>query len=135
MNAQEGAGQNGASTQIASLAHAVLLDVFDQRDAARRTEAIERIFTSDAHFIDHFGSNVGWTAIDAAVERLHARLPGFRITPVGAPELLAGAARQAWQFGPPSEPAKIRGSDTIIVREGRVSALLVFLDQPQAGGA
>lgn len=120
--------------RLAALAHAVLREVFDERDAGRRTAAIERVFAADARFIDHFGTHVGRAAIGEAVERLHARLPGYRIAPGGAPELLDGAARVAWRFGPPSEPARITGTDTILAEDGRVSVLLVFLDRAPGDG-
>ena len=115
---------------IASLSRAVLLEVFDEQDANRRAEAIQRIFAEDVRFIDHNGTHDGRDAIGSAVEQLHARLPGFRFAPVTAPQVLEGAARLSWKFGPPSEGAKITGTDTILVRGGRVSILVVFLDHP-----
>ena len=120
---------------IASLSRAVLLEVFDERDAGRRAEAIQRIFADDIRFVDYSGTHHGRAEIAAAVERLHARLPGFRFAPVSGPQVLDGAARLGWQFGPPSEPAKITGTDTILVRDGRVSVLLVFLDHPPSAAS
>jgi hypothetical protein len=121
---------------IAALSRAVLLEVFDQRDAAARAEAIQRIFADDIRFVDSGGVHNGRAEIAAAVDRLQARLPGFRFAPVSGPQVLNGAARLGWKFGPPSEPAKITGTDTILVRDGQVSVLLVFLDHPPsaAGG-
>lgn len=45
---------------------------------------------------------------------------------------MARAAWQERQFGPPSEPAKITGTDTMLVRDGRIAVLLVFLDHQPA---
>ena len=121
--------------EITSLSRAVLLDVFDEHDPERRAAAIQRIFAEDVRFVDHNGAHNGRAEISTAVERLHALLPGFRFRHTSEPQVLEGAARLSWQFGPPSEPAKITGSDTILVRDGRISVLLVFLDnQPATSG-
>jgi len=116
--------------EITSLSRAVLLDVFDEHDPERRAGAIQRIFEEDVRFVDHNGAHTGHAEINAAVERLHARLPGFRFAHASEPQVLEGAARLSWQFGPPTDPAKITGTDTILVREGLISVLLVFLDHP-----
>src|SRR5262249_16063042 len=117
--------------EITSLSRAVLLDVFDDHDPERRAEAIQRIFAEDVRFVDHNTPPNGPAEVSAAVERLPALLPGFRFTHTCEPQVLEGAARLSWQFGPPSEPAKITGTDTILVRDGRISVLLVFLDHQQ----
>jgi len=127
-------GAVAQAEEITSLSRAVLLDVFDEHDPKRRAEAIQRIFAEDVCFIDHNGAHHGRAEISSAVERLHALLPGFRFAHTSEPQVLEGAARLSWQFGPPSEPAKITGTDTILVREGRISVLLVFLDH-QSGGS
>jgi hypothetical protein len=116
------------SEHISQLSTSVLHDVFDERDPVRRAAAIKRIFAPDALFIDHNGASHGHAQIDAVIEGLHALLPDFRFSHLGAPRVLDGAAQLVWQFGPASAPAKISGSDTILVKEGRVSVLLVFLD-------
>jgi SnoaL-like protein len=118
--------------EITLLSRAVLLNVFDEHNPERRAEAIQRIFAEDVRFVDHNGAHNGRAEISAAVERLHALLPGFRFTHASEPQVLEGAARLSWQFGPPSEPAKITGTDTILVRDGRISVLLVFLDHQPA---
>jgi hypothetical protein len=121
--------------EITSLSRAVLLNVFDEHDPERRAEAIQRIFAEDVRFIDHNGAHNGRAEIGAAVEPLHALLPGFRFAHTSEPQVLEGAARLNWQFGPPSDPAKITGTDTILVREGRISVLLVFLDHQPASSS
>ena len=121
--------------EITSLSRAVLLSVFDEHDPERRAEAIQRIFAEDVRFVDHNGAHHGRAEIGAAVERLHALMPGFRFRHTSEPQILEGAARLSWQFGPPSDPAKITGTDTILVREGRISVLLVFLDHQPANAS
>ena len=128
-------GPAGAAEAIASLSRAVLLEVFDERDPDRRAEAIKRIFAEDVRFVDHNGTHDGRTEIGAAVDRLHSRFSDFRFAPAGEPQVLESAARLNWKFGPPGQPAKITGTDTIMVRDGRVSVLLVFLDHAPAGGS
>jgi SnoaL-like protein len=123
------------ATVIASLSRAVLLHVFDEQDPVRRTATIERIFAENVRFVDHNGTHVGRDEISVAVERLQARLAGFRFTMAGEPQVLEGAARVAWRFGPPSMPDKITGVDTILVHDGLIRTLLVFLDQAPDGAS
>jgi hypothetical protein len=118
--------------KVRSLSRAVLLEVFDEREPNRRAEAIDRIFAQDVRFIDHNGTHDGRAEIGEAVNKLHARFADFRFTHAGEPQILESAARLNWTFGPPSDPAKITGTDTILIRDGRVSTLVVFLDQAPA---
>ena len=117
-----------SSSDIAALSHGALLGVFDERDPARRAEAIDRIFADDVLFIDHNGASHGRAAVAEAVTAVHARFPDFRFTPSSEPELLDGAARLRWGFGPPAQDAKVTGSDTIVIKDGRIAVMLVFLD-------
>jgi len=113
---------------IAALSHAVLGGVFGERDAARRLAAIERIFSEDILFIDHNGARHGRAAVAESVAALHARFPDFRFTPASEPQVMDGAARLNWHFGPPSEPGKVTGTTVVVVRDGRIATMLVFLD-------
>lgn len=115
---------------IALLLRALVLDVFDEQDPARRAEAIGRIFAEDVHFVDPGGAHDGIDRIEPAVIALQARLQGYRFRLTSEPQVSADAGRVTWAFGPPAEPAKVTGVDVVLVRNGRVSVLLTFLDPP-----
>ena len=55
--------------------------------------------------------------------------PHFVYTPHGEPQALQNAAgRLAWGSGPRGEAPEYTGLDVIIVRDGKIAALYVFLD-------
>jgi hypothetical protein len=117
---------------IETLLRRNLLDVFDQRDAARRRAAISELFFEDSIFSDPHARHVGYDAIDGAVAALHQLLPGYTFKEFGTPQALQDSGRLAWAFGPPEDPERITGLDIIVVRGDRIAALYAFLDKPPA---
>ena len=107
-----------------------LYEVFGEHDSRRRRAAIAQIYTEDCIFEDHFGQNVGYVAIDAAISNLQGKLPAYLFSEAGPVQTLQMSARLPWRFGPPEEPGRIRGVDFAIVRGERIAALYVFLDEP-----
>ena len=51
-----------------------------------------------------------------------------RANPRGEAQALHNAGRLAWGSGPRGEPPNYTGLDVVIVREGKIAALYVFLD-------
>jgi hypothetical protein len=54
--------------------------------------------------------------------------PHFAYTPHGKPQSLHNAGRLAWGSGPRDEAPEYTGQDVVIVRDGKIAALYVFLD-------
>jgi hypothetical protein len=71
----------------------------------------------------------GCDAIDTFACDLRATHPHYVYTPHGAPQVLHDAGRIAWGSGPRNEAAEYTGWDVIIVRDGRIAALYVFVDE------
>jgi hypothetical protein len=57
-------------TEIARLMEANLLQVFNERDPARRREAIARTYTADVRWTDD-GTTVGHDALNTTAQQLH----------------------------------------------------------------
>ncbi|MEA3024394.1 MAG: hypothetical protein QOK01_3246 [Alphaproteobacteria bacterium] len=108
-----------------------LHEVFGERDATKRREAIVRLWTEDCVFIDHSGKVSGHDALDRAVAVLHERMPGYVFNELGPADLLPDSGRLAWSYGRPGE-APVKGVDVVLVRDGRISLLLTFLDEVPA---
>ena len=58
--------------------------------------------------------------------------PHFVYTPHGEAQTLHNAVRLAWGSGPRGEPPNYTGLDVVIVRDGKIAALYVFLDPVQS---
>jgi hypothetical protein len=103
-----------------------IAEVFGQRDATPRRQAIAEIFAADCVFTAPDGAHQGRDTIDAAVAALHARLPDF-VFSAGTARILDGAGLIEWTFGPSGEPDRIAGTDVVLCHDNRISHLMVFL--------
>ena len=116
------------SKRIAELLNRNLQEVFGEGDAARRRAAIEELYTDDCVVYVPPGPVTGHDALDKFAGDLRATHPHFVYTPHGAPQALHNAGRLAWGSGPRGAAPEYTGLDVIIVRDGKIAALYVFLD-------
>jgi hypothetical protein len=107
-----------------------LHEVFGEGDPARRRAAIDALWTEDAALHVPNGVIVGRAAIDKFAGDLRATHPDFSYTPIGAPQVLHDAGRLAWASGPRGAARAYTGADIVLVRDGRIAVLYVFLDIP-----
>jgi hypothetical protein len=105
-----------------------LHEVFGERDAKKRREAIAQLWTEDCVFIDHSGKSHGRDELDRVVAVLHQRLPGYVFSERRPVDLLHESGRLAWSYGRPGQEP-IKGVDVVLVRDGRISLMLTFLDE------
>ena len=96
-----------------------LHEVFGERDVNKRRKAIAQLWTEDCVFIDR------------AVATLHDRLPGYVFSELRPVDLLHESGRLAWSYGRPNQES-IKGVDVVLVRDGRISLMLTFLDEAPA---
>ena len=106
-----------------------LQEVFGEADPQRRLAAIDELWTDDAVLYVPPGIVEGREAINTFAGDLRATHPHYVYTPHGAPQILHNAGRIAWGSGPRDQAPEYTGWDVIIVREGRIAALYVFLDE------
>jgi len=114
--------------RIHELLHRNLREVFGEGDARRRRAAIEELYTEDCVLCAPPDRFVGRAALDEFAAELRATHPNFVYTPHGEPQSLHNAGRLAWGSGPRDEAPDYTGLDVIIVRDGKIAALYVFLD-------
>jgi hypothetical protein len=117
-------------SRIATLLTRNLPEVFGEGDPARRRAAIEELYTEDCVLYVPPGVVIGRDALDKFAGDLRATHPHFVYTPHGAPQVLHNSGRLAWGSGPKGERPKYTGMDFIIVRDGKIAALYVYLDSP-----
>jgi hypothetical protein len=120
---------NESADRIHDLLRRNLQEVFGEGDAKRRRAAIDELWKENAALYVPPGVVVGRDAIDKFAGDLRATHPHFVYTPTGEPQALHNAGRLAWTSGPRGEAPDYTGWDVIIVEDGRIAALYVFLDQ------
>jgi hypothetical protein len=113
---------------IRELLHRNLQEVLGEGNAVRRRAAIEDLYTEDCVLYVPSGIFVGLEALDKFAGDLRATHPHFVYTPHGEAQALHNAGRLAWGSGPRDELPKYTGLDVVIVRDGKIAALYVFLD-------
>ena len=114
--------------RIHELLHRNLQEVFGESNVVRRRAAIEDLYTEDCVLYAPPGVFVGPEALDRFAGDLRATHPHFVYTPRGEAQALHNAGRLAWGSGPRGEPPNYTGLDVVIVRDGKIAALYVFLD-------
>ena len=114
--------------RIIELLYRNLQEVFGEGDAARRRAAIDELYTDDCILYDPPGVFVGRDALDKFAGDLRATHPQFVYTPHGEAQVLHDAGVLAWGSGPKGEAPAYTGLDLIIVSDGRIAKLYVFLN-------
>jgi hypothetical protein len=74
------------------------------------------------------GVFVGHDALDKFAGDLRATHPHFVYTPHGEPQALHNGGILAWGSGSKGEAPNYTGLDVVIVRDGKIAALYVFLN-------
>jgi hypothetical protein len=108
-----------------------LHEVFGERDARKRREAIARLWTEDCVFIDHSGKSHGHDELDRVAAALQQGLPGYVFSELRPVDVLHESGRLAWSYGRPGEKP-VKGVDVAVVRDGRIALMLTFLDEVPA---
>src|SRR5260370_14257453 len=81
-----------------------LLEVFGERDSARRKIAIDAIYTGNCTFFETNEKFLGRDALNANVESLLKGTPGFVFRAAGPAEVNHDVGRCRWHLGPPGNP-------------------------------
>jgi hypothetical protein len=116
------------SDHIRELLHRNVQEVFGEGNAARRRAAIEDLSAEDCVLYAPPGVFVGPEARDKFAGHLPETRPHFVYTPRGEAQALHNAGRLAWGSGPRGEPPNYTGLNVVIVRDGKIAALYVFLE-------
>jgi hypothetical protein len=118
-----------SADRIRELLDRNLQEVFGENDDERRRAAIDELWAEDGILYVPPGIVIGRDAIDKFAGDLRKTHPHFIYTPHGAPQVLHDAGRLAWGSGPRGKVPEYTGWDVITVRDGRITALYVFLEE------
>jgi SnoaL-like domain len=121
----------GATTT--ELMHANLLEVFNERDDARRLAAVARIYANDVRWTDDDGVTIGREALNAKAVELQKKLGDLQFIAAGRAYHTTGLGLMAFNLVKPgSDAPQISGFDVAIVRDGVIAELYTVLTgQPQ----
>lgn len=117
---------------ITELMEANLLEVFNERDAQRRTAAIERTYAPNVRWTDDEGIVVGHDALNTKAIALQSQLEGLVFTKAGPVHQTLGFGYLAWELGPDGGEPVAAGFDVALVRDNLIAELYTVITS-QAG--
>jgi hypothetical protein len=117
-----------ATQRIRELLTRNLQEVFGEGDASRRRAAVEDFYTDDCVVYTPDGTYVGHDAVHQFAGDLRATHPHYVYTETGEPQVLENAGIVAWVSGPRDAQPEYTGLDVLVVRDGKIAALYVFLN-------
>jgi hypothetical protein len=117
------------SETIETLLRRNLFEIFGERDASRRREALTELWHAEGVLINPDGRHIGRVEISETVDKLLAKFPAFVFSERTAPEGFHGVGRIGWGFGPPNEPPVVTGIDVGEASAGKLRLLFAFIDQ------
>ncbi|SDS32442.1 SnoaL-like domain-containing protein [Microlunatus soli] len=98
-----------------------------------RTKLITEHWADDATYTDPLAEVAGHSEIDALIDGVHARFPGFVFTRVGEADAHHRQLRFSWGLGPEGAEPLVIGFDVLVTDEsGRIADVRGFLDQVPA---
>ena len=107
-----------------ALLHANLISVFNERDETARKAAVQSTYWEDVVWCESDITVIkGLEALDKRAEELLAESPGFAFKPEGEMIVSQNLGILGWTFGPPAQPDLVKGTDVIIVQDGKMKAL------------
>lgn len=118
------------STLTETLMYANLLDVFGERDHAKRATAAERTYAADVVFSDSDEVVVGLDAVVEKAGKILDSAPGFVFAPTGSVHEVQDMAFLAWGFGPAGAEPVVTGFDVCLVLDDRITKVYTVLTSP-----
>lgn len=114
---------------IATLIERNLHGVFGEGDDAPRQATAAEIYADDVVFVEPHGVYRGRDEILRIAAAIRATHPSFRYEIIAPVEALPGnVARAKWISGAPGEPPAYAGTDVVVAKDGRITAIYMFFD-------
>ena len=116
-------------TEIARLMEANLLQVFNERDPARRREVIARTYAADVRWTDDDGTTAGHDALNTKAQQLQdGPLTGLMFVKKGAVYGTTGLGFLAFDLiADGKDTPVVSGFDVAVIKDHRINELWTVL--------
>jgi hypothetical protein len=122
--------ENEMEQSVEKIMERSLLEVFNARDADSRRAAIDELWDKDGVFIDPGGVHEGVEKNNATVQLLFTQFEDYVFSVRGPGQSMHGVGRLPCSYGPPNDPQRLTGTDLGVRKDGKLTALYVFIDPP-----
>ncbi|QEM11724.1 VOC family protein [Mucilaginibacter rubeus] len=102
--------------------------IWDNTDAKARFSQLSELYADNILFFDHEAVVNGLTDLNNRITQLQEQNKGFKFSFIKI-DNSNNVVRYYWNYGPKSNPKLISGMDLMIVENGKVRSLHVFLDK------
>jgi hypothetical protein len=107
--------------------------MWNETDGKRRRALIAQVWTENGSYLDPVMQAQGHAGIDGMVQGVHERFPGHRFRRSGDVDAHHDRVRFAWELGPESGPAIVKGVDFGVIAGGeRLQTITGFFNQAPA---
>jgi hypothetical protein len=109
--------------------------LWNERNDSRRRDLLASNWTRNARYVDPLMKGDGPDGIDTMIAGVQQRFPDFEFALIGKPDGYADFVRFQWGLGPRGGDNPIKGTDFVVIEDGRIRSVTGFLDQVPAGAA
>jgi hypothetical protein len=109
-------------------------EMWNEQDATKRLDAIERAWTPDGRYVDPLQEAEGYQGLSDMVAAVHQQFPGQRFRRTSGIDAHHGLVRFGWELGAEDGTVSAGGLDVgIVADDGRLQRIAGFLgDLPEA---
>ena len=112
------------------------LAMWNETDAVRRGDDIERAWAGDGSYIDPQLEARGHAALSEMVAAVHTRFPGYRFRRASGIDAHHNVLRFAWELVGPDGPVAVSGVDVgVLSPDGRLQSITGFFGELPAEAA
>lgn len=115
-----------SKAQLQQLA-ATHLQIWNNKDAAARLAALETLYANDVVFVDASYISTGLKDLNTFIGNLQQQHAGFRFS-LAKVDANHNAVRLFWNYGDKAHPAAVKGTDVMLIENGKIKSLHAFLD-------
>lgn len=108
------------------------LAMWNEKDAVKRAELIEKAWTSEAHYVDPMLEAKGYEGLSEMVDGVQDQFPGFRFRRTSAVDEHHGLVRFGWELAGADGTIAVAGEDIgVIDADGRLQRIAGFFGDLQ----
>ena len=112
------------------------LAMWNETDAARRAEHIERAWAAGGQYVDPQLEAEGHEGLSEMVDTVQTRFPGYRFRRTSGVDAHHDRVRFAWELTAPDQTVAVAGIDVGVVGgDGRLRSITGFFGEPPENGA
>jgi hypothetical protein len=109
--------------------------IWNETDATRRRDLIERTWTETGRYLDPLMQATGHAELEAIAQGVQTQFPGFQFRRTSEVDTHNDRVRFSWELGPANAPGVAGGVDFGVIIGGRLQTITGFLDfAPGVGG-